>query len=64
MIIVYRLDGVAELKESVDARECVAHCGYSLEPVPVIALPDEETNASASVNKRKAAQQSNHEPVN
>jgi hypothetical protein len=53
MITVYRPDGVAELKEPVDARECVAHCGYSLEPVVVIELP--EAGESPSVAKRKAA---------
>lgn len=56
MITVYRPDGVAEQKETVDARECVAHCGYSLEPVLVIELP--EAVDSASVAKRKAAQKS------
>lgn len=39
MIKVYRPDGVEEEKDTVDARECVAHCGYSYEP-PVLAVDD------------------------
>jgi len=32
MVTVYRPDGVEEEKSSVDARECVEHCGYTYEP--------------------------------
>lgn len=32
MVKVYRPDGTEEEKTSVDARECVQHCGYSYEP--------------------------------
>ena len=31
-MLVYRPDGVAENKESCDARECVANCGYAYQP--------------------------------
>jgi hypothetical protein len=35
-------DGKMEMKEPVDARECVENCGYTMEPVEVVKVPEEK----------------------
>jgi hypothetical protein len=38
----YTPDGKMEMKEPVDARECVESCGYTMEPVEVVKAPEEK----------------------
>ena len=35
-------DGVMEMKEPVDARECAESCGYTMEPVEAKKDPEEK----------------------
>lgn len=35
MVKVYTPEGIEEERDAVDARECVAHCGYRYEPPAV-----------------------------
>ncbi|CAG0971713.1 hypothetical protein ARNL5_01738 [Anaerolineae bacterium] len=32
LVAVYDKDGNMKMKEPVDARECVEHCGFTMEP--------------------------------
>jgi Zn ribbon nucleic-acid-binding protein len=38
----YRPDGTMVMKEPVDARECVEHCGFTMEPVETGKIPEEK----------------------
>jgi hypothetical protein len=35
-------DGKMEMKEPVDAKECVESCGYTMEPVKAEEMPEEK----------------------
>jgi hypothetical protein len=38
----YAPDGTAVMKEPVDARECVEHCGFTMEPVEAEKVLEEK----------------------
>ncbi|MGZ8171810.1 MULTISPECIES: hypothetical protein [Methylobacter] len=54
MVTVYRPDGVEEEKSSVDARECVEHCGYTYEP-PVDFVDEGSSSLQTEGDTKKAA---------
>jgi hypothetical protein len=57
LVTCYDPQGVAHEKEPVDAKECVAHCGFTMAPAMPVAMPAEPDAPKPRARKSKAGQE-------
>lgn len=56
LVTVYDAEGIAHQKETVDARECVEHCGFTREPPEIVTAEAPVEVPAGAVEQTEASE--------